>query len=75
MNINTASCNFMLIRYKKMPFRVQPTQIIRIFAATKNHQKGMLMTTKNETKDEQLQIDDKLVDTSTPQQMPSIWYT
>lgn len=33
------------------------------------------MTTKNETKDEQLQIDDKLVDTSTPKQMPSIWYT
>ena len=32
----------------------------------------MLMTTKNETKDEKLQIDDKLVDTSTPQQMPSI---
>ena len=35
----------------------------------------MLMTTKNETKDEKLQIDDKLVDTSTPKQMPSIWYT
>ena len=75
MNINTASCIFMLIRYKKMPFRVQPTRIMLIFAATKNHLKGMLMTTKNETRDEQLQIDDKLVDTSTPQQMPSIWYT
>ncbi|SEA73582.1 hypothetical protein SAMN05216462_2400 [Xylanibacter ruminicola] len=35
----------------------------------------MLMTTKNETKDEKLQIDDKLVETSTPKQMPSIWYT
>jgi hypothetical protein len=33
------------------------------------------MTTKNETKDEKLQIDDKLVETSTPKQMPSIWYT
>ena len=33
------------------------------------------MTTKNETKDEKLQIDEKLVDTSKPQQMPSIWYT
>ena len=35
----------------------------------------MLMITKNETKDEKLQIDDKLVETSTPKQMPSIWYT
>lgn len=33
------------------------------------------MTTKNETQDEKLQIDDKLVETSTPKQMPSIWYT
>ena len=33
------------------------------------------MTTKNETKDEKSQIDDKLVETSTPKQMPSIWYT
>ena len=33
------------------------------------------MTTKNETKEEKLQIDDKLVETSTPKQMPSIWYT
>jgi hypothetical protein len=35
----------------------------------------MLMITKNETKNEELQIDDKLVETSTPKQMPSIWYT
>ena len=33
------------------------------------------MTTKNETKNEELQIDDQLVETSTPKQMPSIWYT
>ena len=75
MNVNTANCIFMLTSLKKCLFRVQPTRIIRIFATTKNHLKGMLMTTKNETKDEQLQIDDKLVDTSTPKQMPSIWYT
>ena len=75
MNVNTANCIFMLTSLKKCPFRVQPTRKIRIFAATKNHLKGMLMTTKNETKNEQLQIDDKLVETSTPKQMPSIWYT
>ncbi len=75
MNVNTANCIFMLIRYKKRHFREQPTRIMRIFAATKNHLKGMLMTTKNETNDEKLQIDDKLVDSSTQQPMPSIWYT
>jgi len=35
----------------------------------------MLMTTKNETRNEELQLDNKLVETSTPKQMPSIWYT
>ena len=53
----------------------QLTGKLPIFVPTKNHQKGMLMTTKNETKNEELQIDDKLVETSTPKQMPSIWYT
>ena len=33
------------------------------------------MTTKNETNDEKFQIDEKLVDSSTQQPMPSIWYT
>ena len=35
----------------------------------------MLMTTKNETNEEQMRIDDKLVDSSTQEPMPSIWYT
>jgi len=35
----------------------------------------MLMTTKNETRNEELQLDKKMVDNSTPKQMPSIWYT
>lgn len=33
------------------------------------------MTTKNETKNEELQLDEKMVDKSTPKQIPSIWYT
>ena len=33
------------------------------------------MTTKNETKNEELQFDEKMFDNSTPKQMPSIWYT
>ena len=50
-------------------------EILPIFATTKNHQKEMLMTTKNETNDEKIKIDEKFVDSSTQEPMPSIWYT
>ena len=32
------------------------------------------MSTKNEVKEEQMKIDKKLVESSTQQPMPSIWY-
>jgi hypothetical protein len=33
------------------------------------------MTTKNETRNEELQLDEQKVDNCTPKQIPSIWYT
>ena len=33
------------------------------------------MSTKNDVKDDKMKIDNKSVESSTQQQMPSIWYT
>ena len=36
---------------------------------------GLLMSTKSEVKEEEMKVDRQLVEPSTPQQLPSIWYT
>ncbi len=35
----------------------------------------MLMSTKTEIKEEKMKVDTKLAESSTPKQLPSIWYT
>jgi hypothetical protein len=35
----------------------------------------MLMSTRTEVKEEKMKVDNKLAESSNPQQLPSIWYT
>ena len=41
---------------------------------SQQYEEEMLMSTKTEKK-ENMRINDKLVDSTAPKQMPSIWYT
>ena len=64
----------MLICYKKWHPNEQLDNKITIFA-TSNIIGGLLMSTKNEVKEENMKVDRQLVEPSAPKQLPSIWYT
>ena len=69
----------MLMCYKKQGQSEQFVRIFIIFATTRydnyNSREDMLMYTKDEFKNENMKVNTRLAESSTPKQLPSIWYS
>ena len=69
----------MLMCYKKQGQSEQFVRIFIKFATTRydnyNSREDMLMYTKDEFKNENMKVNTKLTESSTPKQFPSIWYS
>ena len=75
LNRNAYICIFLLICYKKQAPEVQLIKKKPYICGNQQTKEDLLMSTKNEIKNENPKTNDKIIESSAPKQMPSIWYT